>query len=458
LIRPRSIVKGLGWILAVLLAFAALWLVGNRWLDESPEPNRDAFLISASDQLPDERNIAVGILGLTAPHGHDVLKYGAKVKALYTANAPWTEVRDMLQGPNTVQPTADSQQITCWLDPDGLQMKGCLPFDQAPGVLKENGEILERYKQLHQLKAYSGLGTTYNQAYLTTAKLAVAEIHVDLKKGDTRSAYRKWQRQVSFAKDTLQGPDTWVGKAVGFVAIGMSLPALENILLADPRLARQHASELKTVLRSEGIKGFNPEGIMRAEYALLLDALKFGPQEAGDWPVDRLHWLAYRVGQRERILNRYYFFARDYAVVLGLPWLQFKKEAQRFRDAFAYPSAWDISIDPFGSMFLADYVEGQLKAGEMVRQMHLIDGRLRLSTLLVRIIDERIPDAAIARFLETAGADLFDPFTDKPMSWDPKERVIYFPDPDNQCARYAWLRVPSAVQSTASHQPDGRKC
>lgn len=463
MIHPRSIVKGVAKVvlgtLAVLVAFVALWFAGNRWLDESPDPNRDAFLVSASDQLPDEGNIAIGILGLTAPRGHDFLEYGAKVKALDRKNAPWPEVQQMVRGPNTLQPTTESQQITCWLDPDNLQMKGCLPFDQAPVVIAENREILERYKQLHQMRAYSGLGWTNNQAYLSVTKLAVAEIHVDLQKRDAASAYRKWRDQVFLARNTLRGPDTWVGKAVGLVVIGMSLPVLESILLADPKLAKQHASELKTLLRPEGIKGFNPEGIVRAEYVLLRNAFESEPQQVGDWPVDRLHWLAYHVGQRERILNRYYFFARDYAAILSLPWPLFEKEVQRLRETFDYPSAWDISVDPFGSLFLADYVEGQLKTRQMIRQMHIIDGRLRLSTLLVRIIDERIADTAIAQFLESAGPEFSDPFTGKPMRWDPKERTIYFPDPEYPCAMYTSLRVPpSAARSAAAPQPDAKKC
>jgi hypothetical protein len=338
-------------------------------------------------------------------------------------------------------------------------MKGCLPFDQAPAALAENREILDRYKQLHLMKTYSGLGWSYNQAYLSVAKLAVVEIHVDLRKKDVATAYQKWRNQVFFVRNTLRGPDTWVGKAVGLVAIGISLPALEAILLADPKLAKQHASELKTLLKPDGIKAFNPEGIVRAEYVVLRNAFESEPQQVGDWPVDRLHWLAYRFGQHERIFNRYYFFARDYAAMLSLPWPQFEKEVQRLRQTFDYPSAWDISIDPFGSLFVADYVEGQLKTREMIRQMHIIDGRLRLSTLLVRIIDENIADTSITQFLESVGPEFSDPFTGKPMRWDPKQRVIYFPDPEYPCAMYASLRVPPPVgRSAAAPQTGDKKC
>ena len=461
--RSRSIINKVArialWTLAILVAFVVLWFAGNRCFDESPDPNRDSFLVSASDQLPDEENIAIGILGLTAPRGNDFLVYGAKIKALSSANTPRSEVQNMVRGPSTLQPTIEYKQIECWIDPDGLKMEGCLPFDQAPRILEENREILERYKLLQQMKKYSGLELDNTQTYLHVAKLAVAEIHADLRKKDAASAYRKWRDQVSFAKKTLRGPDTWIGKAVAQVAIGLSLPVLENILLADPQLVKQHASELKTILRPEGIKQFNPEGIMRKEYAQLLKYLRFEPQQIDNQPFDRLHWLVYHLGQHERILNRYYFFARDYAAILTLPWSQFEKEHQRLRETYDNQTSWDVLVDPFGTVFLGMIINGQLKTNELVRNMHIKDGKLRLSTLLVRIIDEGISDKDIEQFLQSAGSEYFDPFTGKPMQWDPKQRIIFFPNPENPCSMYGSLRVPTTTtRSATTPQTNDRKC
>ena len=446
MIPPWAIIRGAAklalWAFAALIAFVALWFAGNRWLDESPDPHRHAFLVSAADQLPDSSNIAVGILGLTAPANQDFVQYGAKVKSLYKANAPWADLQRMLDGPNTLKTSAELQPINCWLDPDGPPMKGCPSFEQAPAFLAEHRELLERFKQLRQMKAYSSVGIGSNRAYLFATKLAVIEIQIDLRNGHVALAYRKWRDEVSFVRNTLRGPDTWVGKAVGLVAIGLSLPVLDSILLADPNLARQHASELKTLLKPEGMTGFNPEGIVRTEYLFLRAALESEPQQVGDWPVDRLHWLAYHLCQKERIYNRYYRFAREYAAVLGLPWPEYVKNVPHLRQTFDDPSNWEVAIDPFGTLFIADYVRSQLKARELVRQMHYIDGRLMLSTALVQIVAGNISDSAIPHFLESAAGEIFDPFTGKPIRWNPKERALYFPDPEYPCAMYALARVP----------------
>jgi hypothetical protein len=235
---------------------------------------------------------------------------------------------------------------------------------------------------------------------------------------------------------------------------------LEKILLADPAIAKRHATELRNVLRPEGIDGFNPYGAIRGEYVGLNAALNSPPQKVADFPVDRLHWLAFHLGQRNRILNRYYLFAREYTVALGLPWSRFDTEVARLRENFPKLSDWDVTIDPFGSLFISEYIDGQLKTTELVRQMHRIEGTLRLSTLLVRIIDENVSDMAIPGFLASVEPELYDPFSGNPMRWDATQRRIYFPDPEYPCAFYVSLRVPPGGSARSASASPGRsgKC
>ena len=98
--RQRGILRVLGkaalWASVALLSVAALWFAANRLLDEAPEVDRHVFLVSAADQLADERNIAIGILGLTAPSGENFVQYGAKVNSLYRAGAPWPDIQEMV--------------------------------------------------------------------------------------------------------------------------------------------------------------------------------------------------------------------------------------------------------------------------------------------------------------------------------------------------------------------------
>jgi hypothetical protein len=442
----RVTIKTFLWLLVVILAIVLLWFVANRIFDETPDPQRDAFLVSSADQIPDERNAAVGILGLTAPPGSDFVQHGSRVKALYTTGAPSEQIQDMLQGQNALALTVTSDQVTCWLDPDHpafAKSKGCLPFAQAPNVLQANKEVLDRYKSLYQMGGYSSQGISHTRPLFVLLRLSAAEIHLALRDRQYEAAYQAWKDQLSFVKRNLRGPDTWVGKAVELVAFGMTFELIENLLQADPQIAVRHRDELLALFQPEGMAAFNPEGIVRAEYSLLRQALEHPPAKSAQWPLDRLEWLAFHLGQRNRILNRYYAFARDYAQMLRLPWNQVEAEATRLREKHVLASDLDIVHDPFGSMFLARYMESQLKAREMLRQMHIIDGKLRLATLLIRLVDNGVGDKDISGFLSSAGPAFHDPFSGNPMGWNAKERRIYFPDPEYKCATYASLRVPS---------------
>ncbi len=438
-----------------------IWFAANRFLDESPGPQRDALLVSSNSSLPDDKNIAVGLLGLGAPKGTDFLQYGSKVKALYASNAPWEQINELIRGPATLRPTVVSDQVNCWLDPDAAAWPGCLPFADAPAVLLQNRELLDRYKALYSLDDYAGIGSLVaKDPYLVILYLSIAEMYLDLRQHRYEDAYRKWRDQFLFIRRALRGPDNWVGKAVGLVAIGMTMSFLEPLLQADPTLAKTHAAELLEMLRSEGMAGFNPDGIARQEYAMLDKYLMVLPDNGSSWQNDKRFWLAYHTGQRNRIMNRYVVFSQEHALALGLSWREADQELDRLRDKYRYSSEQDYLMDPFGSLFIDYYIGVQLKGRELLKQMHSIDGRMRLATLLVRIINEQIDDAGIADFLASLEPNLRDPFSGSPMRWDPKDRKIYFLDPTDKCNMRGYIQIPNLHQPVMSPPPkvDWRIC
>jgi hypothetical protein len=445
----RGVAKAFGWLLLGLATLVLIWFAVNRLLDAAPSPAQEALSRAIDPLNDDSKNVAVAILGLTAPKGADFIQHGLRVKALYAANAPNADIQNMMRGSQALRPTVEGNQVNCWLDPDWTAFKDCLPFDRAPAVLEENGELLRRYKALYELPRYAAADTYYNDAYFILVRLALAEIHVDLRKGKHESAYRKWQQQFQFAKRNLRGTDTWVGKAIGLVAMGMTLPVLDSLLMTSPNLAKTHAAELTMMLRPEGIAAFDPDGIVRAEFHLLKKALEHRPIQIPGYGVDRIHWLAFHFGQKNRILNRYAVFASEYSAALRLPWIEMETELARMREKHFEPTPQELLLDPFGSLLFAEFIDGQLKGREMVRQMHITDGRLRLATLLVRLLDENVRDHDLPRFLASANRGLFDPFSGTPARWDPKDRKIYFVDPTDKCTVVAWFRVRDANRTRA---------
>jgi hypothetical protein len=433
----RALAKLAAWLLAGVLVLVAVWYVANRTL----EPKIDDALVSA-ERIPDAENAGVALLGLTAPSGADFMEYGSRVKALYEANAPYSRILDELKGAKTLQPTVESAQTSCWLDPDWPVSDKCPPFEKAADAVRANRELLDRLRLAYSLKHYAGDEWQLRSVYLTLIKLSVADMQWDLRQGAHEAAYRKWSEQFRFVRMSVQGTDTWVGRAVGLVAMGVTIPVLENLLDADPDIARRHAAELLALVRPNGVAAFGPEGIVRGEYALLKRWLsRLGHEEPGS--DDRLHWLVERLGQKNRILNRYARFAPDYARAMQAPWNELASEYERLREKHYEPQAWEFVVDPFGSVFFAEHIDSHLKIREMIRQMHYLDGKLRLATLVVRKINEGVGDTEMAQFLAKAGPELEDPFLGRPMRWDPKDRKIYMTDPDERCLVMAWFRLPA---------------
>ena len=442
--RRPLVARAIAWPLAVLGVAIATWLVANRWLDEAVTPERAALTATVAGSVPDHKNVAVGILGLTAPRGTNFMAHGARVKALIASHAPHDQIQQLIHGSNALRPTVDRDQIRCWLDPDQLVSKGCLPFERAPSVLEDHQELLQRYKALYRLDQYEALDIHYNEAFLLLTQLAVAEMHLYARKGDREAAYRNWHAQLRFLRANLRGMDTWVGKAVGVVAIGMALPFLERLVLADPGIARRHRTELYAVLRAEGIDAYDPRGIARAEFKMLVNALEYPPASVPGYGRDPVHWLAFHLGQKSRILNRHAAFLPDYEARLRLPFgSEQNGELERARDRHLDHSRADLLLDPFGTVFLEEYIDSQLRGHALLRQMHMIDARLRLATMGVSIINERIKDADIPRFLSAADADLRDPFSRAPFQWDPNDRKIFFVEPADKCSIAAWFSLPS---------------
>jgi hypothetical protein len=439
----RVVLKTTAWLLIGILAFGAVWYAANRLLEPPIDGVLTDPLFSQANPIPDSQNAAIAILGITAPGRTDFVKHGARVKALYEANAPHGQILEALQGAKSLQPTVESAQVTCWLDPDWPAMDECLPFEKAPEILRANSELLDRMRAVHALRSYANTVPYVNQSYLTLAKLSVAEMQAELRKGDTEEAYQKWKAQFNSTRMMVRGTDSWVGRAVGLVAIGMTLPVLEKILNADPGIAKEHATELYQLVQPSGIDAFNPEGIVRGESALLKDVLsRLGDEKESSYNY-RLYWLVEHMGQKNRILNRYAMFAPEYASAMRMPWKELNGEYERLRKKYYEPEGWEMVLDPFGSVFFAVHIDSQLKAREMVRQMHYLDGKLRLATLVLQQINAGVDDDGIVEFLAAAGPELRDPFSGQPMQWDPKDRKIYMTDPDERCSVMAWFRLPA---------------
>lgn len=449
----------LAWGAGFLLAAVILWLAANRLLDERPDPSREAFLLPGTG-VPDEENLAVGIAGLGAPSGADFMKFGSQVRKLYEAHADWHEIQRKVHGPGELKLTVESGQITCWIDPDWDGWKGfkeCLPFDKAPQVLADNRELLERYKRLYHLERNVAFGFL-DRDLISFAKLAVAEMRLDIQAGRYETAYAKWRDHLRFTLNYLRGQNNWVGKSIGMVDFGSSLPVIEDVLVRRPSLARVHYAELLELLQPQGIGLINPGGLARAQYLDLERYLRTLYMEVPELS-DTIDWLGWKLGQENRVLNRYLAYSMDYGNALDLPWPELPGALSKLREQYV-TLRWSDLIDPFGAILLLRQIHWQVEPTSTLRQAYILDGRLRLASLVVRIVGERVRDERIADFLVEVPAELTDPFSGRPMRWDAKHGRLYFVASDDGCEISAF-RVPAwdaAGKRRAPKPADWRIC
>jgi hypothetical protein len=426
-----------GWSIAGVFALSLIWLAANRLFDARLDPRRDAFVKSADGEIQDAKNMAIGIAGLAAPRGADSMKHGAEIKKLYEQHAPWSDIRLKIFGPDELKLTVESEQVSCWMDPDWPGPKGCLPFEKAPQVLAENREILGRYKALYKLDRHVTF-RYLDKNLIPLTKLIVAEMRLDMRNGKHEAAYAKWREHFRFTRNHLRGEDDWVGKAIGLVNFGMSLSVIEDLLVKQPSLARSHFDELLDLLRPEGIEMINPSGVVRTQY-LHLEYFFEAPNARPEFE-DSIDWLARKLGQRNRIQNRYLAYSMDHLTALRQPWSNLRDELAKSIDHHL-GFGWEDLIDPVGSLFLSRNVGWQIKLVSLLRQAYISDGNLRLATLVVRMSREKVKDGDIPVFLAGVGPELYDPFARKPMHWDPKNGRIYFVSNDDGCS-IAPFRVP----------------
>lgn len=184
----------------------------------------------------------------------------------------------------------------------------------------------------------------------------------------------------------------------------------------------------------------NPAGLARAEN---LDIERFfkTPYVMHPEYEDRLEWLGWKLGQPNRVLNRHLAYSMVYSTTLRQPWTKLADEIARVRNQYE-SLGWEHLIDPFGSIIFFRNVYWQLKPNNsMLRQVYIQDGRLRLTTLVVRILKSSVKDRDIPAFLTNVERELYDPFSEKPMRWDSKKGRIYFMTGEDGCS-IAPFRVP----------------
>ena len=429
------------WSTFLLALLTASWYAANRLLDQESYAGRIDFLVSAEDVVPDDLNIAIGLLGLSAPHDSNYLEFGSKIAKLHK-EGNFAQIAKEKETVGALELTVSSEDVFCWMYSYGVQHPDCLPLQSTEKVLVENETILNRLRSLYSFDRYSNLYRYFHRDLLTLNRLISADIYLHLEKGEHRIAYEKWRDHLALSKKMLAGSGEWLDKTIPYLMFTFTLPLLEAIISAKPDLAIEKQAELLALLNVEDTKFLNLESVVRADYAFLNLLLDTPPDQESEDVYSSLIWFTFHFGQKQRILNHFITFAEKYNNSLRLPWPQSVEAVSRLKDTPTNASDWDWILDPYGTYFLKSYLSGNFLVEDTLTQFHAMKGKLRLASLYIKISASGLSDDQIAEFIKAQGSNFFDPLTNKTMRWDKSKRMIYLPHQDSECGVYESFQIP----------------
>lgn len=397
----------------IVLALAAIWMAFILLHDESLDAGFDQFYFANRAQVPDNENIAIAMSGLSAPPGSDFMEYGHTAVEIWRAGLPPDVARARIEAHGKLDFDGRNEDLQCWDEPlPRPKDTKCGSEAAIPPLLKSNAEMLERYRKMQTLPHFSGVA--YKRALeINLNKLVANEILLDIRDGRGEIAFDKWRDNQKFRRRMMSEDETWFDKALELFLERISLATAEQLMHMAPRLADEHYPEMKDLLRDEGIARYNIAGVMRAEY-LLRDPLYTNPAALKYWVHPNF------------LRNRFYRFAQDFLKASTAP----PSEIAAAADAVvrAHTEGWsaDYLTDPINAVFARSQVGGPAKIGQLLQQMVLHDGQMRLLLLRLEILHSNIPDSGIEDFLKHADKSLANPFTGAPMQWSPSKRALYF--------------------------------
>ena len=425
--RFKAILKIALLILALIVLLVISWVAYiNLRGDEVPDAGRDAFYARSTAVIPDSQNLAVAISGINAPIGTDIISHGRFVINAFEIELIGSSLKRKMIDYIGVKSTIKNAEVDCWLNDEKIKTSiNCASKERIKELLEENKLLIGRYKKLYQITGWQGVTNAGGQTLLNVNKLLVADIRLDIDTRNDEVAYQKWKANTVFINHVLKQETTTIEKAIFLVIDGSNLASIEYLLLKQPQIMTTHKEELRSLLQPIGLKKYNLEGMLKAEYYFLEDHLFKKVRTEQNIHVNYLR-------------NRIYRVHADFLIEAKKSPFD-SKESQRElhqRYYFGRYQFWNFDLlDPQHSLISNMIINGFLHIFNLVSSMQSKSALVKLLNLQINIHQQKIADADIQAFLNNAGSEYFNPFTNKPMHWDIEKRALVCDTPSNEDRR-----------------------
>ena len=361
-------------------------------VDEQLDPQAAAFF-AASDPPGDPNAAAIGLRGLGAPLGSDFMQYGRE------------RVDRWESDPDPVSIVWEPEKVDCWLYIDDSTISAednarCAALEgDIVKNLRDNALVLDRYRAVQHLPG-SPLRAARGTLLIQMVKLTDIDMTLDSRHGRHGEALGKWVTHHSFLQRMSGAAESWVGAAICQVNENLDLATLESLLWRAPTISDEQADRILDVLRPSTMARYPIANLMRSGYKGVRYFYENSPDK---------EFLAPRY-----ITNRYYRYAQHVIDSAEMP-MEFIN---------------DFDLGPGDASFWPSrqFLERQLHfhSVEIIKSMHRSNRWMRLLTMKVRIMKEKVSHDRVPEYVAVHGDELQDPVTGFPVRWDSKRGVIYF--------------------------------
>ena len=407
-------------ILIILLV--SLWAAYIAYRsDEAPDAGRDAFYASSIVAVPDNQNIAVAISGINAPTRGDIIEHGRFVINTYS-KAKSSEISNaIIAKKNEIRLTSNRNELMCWIsDLYDNSPAHCADEARIRTLLSENKLLLNRYALIQTLPHSQGVIKNV-ATILDVNDLLAAEIKLDVKNKKSEAAYAKWINNQRFIDRAIALHGGIVNRGLFVSIYGISLDTLEFMLFESPDMIKQHGDELLTLLEPVGLEKYNIKGMLKIEH------------QSSQQHVIQMH-LASKEIYPEYIANREYRAQLNFLKEAQKNPFNYEESENKLYEQYYYIGGNARTLDwlnPLSSILSKVSVNGVLRGFTFIKSMHSKNSLAKLLNLKIKIHQQNISDAYIQAFLNSAGSEYFNPFTNKPMRWDAVNRVLVCDKPNS---------------------------
>lgn len=419
----RNIKIGITLVYALVFGFMLLY-------DQPLKPEVSSILKSIPEKVDQTDNLYCAMLGFFSPAGADIHAFGAKKIEQDRISRAISPKKDIPADDNSKRLTIKGKLPTFY-EKSGSGLRQFIVREPAKveALLEDNRELMLRYNSLRRYTRFEEplfLGVLMPlPVYAQINDVQRLEQLRLIQAGNTADVIRFAREDLAFWHKIANNTRTLLGKLIAGSAIRR-----DYFFLADfASGAHLGETEWKVVttelLQPLPMSVLSLAPVFPAEFYCMQDALALGFNPYGSRTTRLLEPL---FAKRQMTINALY---DGFATYMKQSEQSAQELAQYYKKQRDMPLA-DMKygeplnkwlINPGGEMMIGMAMPNFLS---YLERSHRVEAVRRLALLKLQIVRQKVSDHDIPEFIARSGKELSDPFSGNPMSWDAKNRKIFF--------------------------------